>query len=158
MANSLNSKYLICYTSLGLKIPSTYRMVDAIQKSTYKHFSDCLILIHHRTKGRTVHTFFLRMTILARLEHLGRWHGAGGFRRDDPRDKEARPDRCPSMRQNPKFPVWCMRPAREPRAVLAVGRVPWVIFVREIPQSHASTQRVDPERRQKKPSTELVLS
>ena len=152
MANSLNSKNLICCTSLGLKCHQHTALVGAIQKIPYKHFADCLMLIHHRTKGRAVHTIFLCMTILARLEHLGCWHGAGEFRRDDPRDKEARPDRCPSMRQNPKFPVWCMRPAREPRAVLAVGRVPWVIFVREIPQSHASTQRVDPELRQKSPA------
>ena len=45
--------------------------------------------------------------------------------------------------KNTRFPVWCMRPAREPRAVLAVGRVPQKIFAGEIPQPHVSTQRVD---------------
>ena len=70
-------------------------------------------------------------------------NACGSFRSDFLKDRDARPDRCPSMHQNPKFPVWCMRPVREPRAVLAVGRVLQEIFVGESSRRHLLVREHD---------------
>jgi hypothetical protein len=70
--------------------------------------------------------------------HLAAANAWGNSRSDLRWNRKAPPDRRVSIGQNPKFPVWPMRPAREQHAVLVAGHVPAQILCRrELPQAFA---------------------